>query len=257
MSVAVACGFDIGSSSTKVVIIDNEKNIIHKLIKPTHPRIEEQITEILDQLERENFPVRSMPIIATGYGRKLMDVAKKQVTEITCHARGVYEYFKHGGSLIDIGGQDSKVIHIGDNGRVLDFAMNDKCAAGTGRFLENTSARLAIPIERIGFEAENANDEAQISSTCTIFAESEIISLLAHGEKVEVILKGLHRSLIKRIMAMVNSISSSKPFMLSGGVVQNSAIRSMLTEALNTQLLLPEFPQFMGAYGAALVALSN
>jgi len=256
MNPAVACGFDIGSSSTKVVIIDAGKNIIYKLIEPTHPRIEDQAVELLKKLELAGISARSLPIVATGYGRKLMAIAQKQVTEITCHAKGVYEFFKHGGSLIDIGGQDSKVIHIGDNGRVLDFAMNDKCAAGTGRFLENTSARLAIPIEEIGFAAENAKTEAQISSTCTIFAESEIISLLAHGETVDVILKGLHRSLTKRIVAMVNSISSSNPFMLSGGVVQNSAIRSMLAEALGTQLLLPEYPQFMGAYGAALVAMS-
>lgn len=256
MATPAACGFDIGSSSTKVVIVDAAGNILQRLMEPTHPRIEEQMTKIIERLEAIGFPVRSsIPIIATGYGRKLMELATKQVTEITCHAKGVYESFKHGGSLIDIGGQDSKVIHIGDNGRVLDFVMNDKCAAGTGRFLENTSARLAIPIEEIGFEAESAEDEAQISSTCTIFAESEIISLLAHGEKVNVILKGLHRSLIKRIVSMVRSMNSSKPFMLSGGVVQNSAIRSMLAESLGTKLLLPEFPQFMGAYGAALLAL--
>ena len=128
------------------------------------------------------------------------------MTEITCHAKGVYRELAHGGTLVDIGGQDSKVIRISPKGDVTDFAMNDKCAAGTGRFLENTAHRLGVPLERMGQVALSAAEEVSISSTCTVFAESEVISLIAHGVAVESILRGLHRSLIKRVVAMIRTV---------------------------------------------------
>jgi predicted CoA-substrate-specific enzyme activase len=196
-----------------------------------------------------------IPLIATGYGRKLVRQATRSVTEITCHARGVYRELGHGGTLVDIGGQDSKVIGISLKGDVIDFSMNDKCAAGTGRFLENTARRLGVPLERMGQVALAAAEEVSISSTCTVFAESEVISLIAHGVAVEPILKGLHRSLIKRVVAMIRTVGLVPPLMLSGGVVQNQAIARMLEEEMGEKVIVPHYPQLMGAYGAALVAL--
>ncbi|MCK5540810.1 MAG: 2-hydroxyglutaryl-CoA dehydratase, partial [Deltaproteobacteria bacterium] len=139
--------------------------------------------------------------------------------------------------------------------QVVDFAMNDKCAAGTGRFLENSAARMQVSIDEMGSVALSATEEVTISSTCTVFAESEIISMVAHGVAVEPILMGLHRSLIKRVVAMVRSVGLVPPLLLSGGVVKNPAIRKVIEEETKEQVFLPEHPQLMGAYGAALLAL--
>jgi predicted CoA-substrate-specific enzyme activase len=179
------------------------------------------------------------------------------VTEITCHARGVFQATGHGGTLLDVGGQDSKVIQIGPHGRVVDFAMNDKCAAGTGRFLEHTAARLDVPLDELGPRARAAPSEQAISSTCTVFAESEIISLIAHGAEVDSILKGLHRSLVSRLVAMVRTIGVRPPLMLSGGVARNAAVHALLEEDLRMPVVVPPHPQLMGAYGAALLALAG
>ena len=135
--------------------------------------------------------------------------------------------------------------------------MNDKCAAGTGRFLENTAARMKVPVEKIGELSLKSPKEVNISSTCTVFAESEIISMLAHGEEVAPILKGLHRGLISRVVAMIRSVGLVPPLMLSGGVVKNDAIREMLSEATKQDVIVPKYPQLMGAYGAAIIALKK
>ncbi len=231
--------------------------MVWHILEATEPRVEEQVGRLLAQSNQENGKMKGVPLVATGYGRKLVYQAEKQVTEITCHARGIFREFKHKGTLVDIGGQDSKVISITDTGKVLDFAMNDKCAAGTGRFLENTSGRLGVALEKMGEEALSTSDEVPISSTCTVFAESEIISMIANGVAIPAILRGLHRSLIKRIVAMIHTVSFISPLMLSGGVVKNPAIRHMLAEEVGEEVILPEFPQLMGAYGAGLIGLGE
>jgi predicted CoA-substrate-specific enzyme activase len=179
------------------------------------------------------------------------------VTEISCHARGVYRRLGSGGTLIDIGGQDSKVIVIGPAGHVIHFAMNDKCAAGTGRFLEVSAARLQIPIDELATVALAADAEVAISSTCTVFAESEVISLLARGTPVDQIVRGLIRSLVSRVVALARSVQPVAPLMLSGGVARSLAVRAFLAESLGQELILPDEPQLMGAYGAALYALEQ
>jgi predicted CoA-substrate-specific enzyme activase len=194
-----------------------------------------------------------LPTIATGYGRKLIKEATRNVTEITCHALGVFRDLGRAGTLIDIGGQDSKVIQVGDDGRPVDFMMNDKCAAGTGRFLEHTASRLGVPVDELGGRALAARGEEAISSTCTVFAESEIISLIARGADPDAILKGLHRSLVGRVISMVRNVGVVAPLMLSGGVARNGAVRAMIAEAASEDVVLPAEPQLMGAYGAALL----
>ena len=248
-------GIDVGSATVKIVGVDPAGNLVWSFIDQADPRVEDQVDEFLARAREAGSGSGRLPLVATGYGRGLVHQATRKVTEITCHAHGIYREFQHGGTLVDIGGQDSKVIGIGPQGDVIDFAMNDKCAAGTGRFLENSARRLRVPLEDIGRVALSTTGEVVISSTCTVFAESEIISLIAHGVGVAPILRGLHRSLIKRIVAMVRSVGLTSPLMLSGGVAQNPGISKMLEEETGATVSLPREPQLMGAYGAALMAL--
>lgn len=254
ISAVRALGIDVGSTTVKIVGVDAEGEMLWHLLEQAEPQAENQVERLLEQARQVPGTLDGIPLVATGYGRRLVYQATRQVTEITCHAAGVYRELGHGGTLVDIGGQDSKVIGISPQGKVLDFVMNDKCAAGTGRFLENTANRMGVPLERMGEEALATSEEVSISSTCTVFAESEVISLIAHGVAVPSILRGLHRSLIKRIMAMIRTVGLVPPLMLSGGVVQNPAICQMLAEETGEQVVLPRYPQLMGAHGAALLA---
>ncbi len=252
-----ALGIDMGSTTAKVVAVDAEGRRVWDLLDIAEPRVEPQVEEMLEKARGALGGIDGLPIVATGYGRNLVSAATRRVTEITCHARGVFRAMGHGGTLIDIGGQDSKVIVIGPSGKVINFAMNDKCAAGTGRFLENTAARLRVAIEEIGSMALAAEEEEAISSTCTVFAESEIISLVAHGSEVDAIVRGLHRSLVQRVAAMVLAASPVAPYILSGGVARNGAVQRFLGEAIGETLSVPDAPQLMGAYGAALLGLKQ
>jgi predicted CoA-substrate-specific enzyme activase len=257
MSRFAALGIDVGSTTVKIVGLDPDGKITWSLLEEAEPWVEDQVARFLQEAQGANGILDGLPLVSTGYGRRLVQQASRQVTEITCHARGVYKELGHGGTLVDIGGQDSKVIRISEEGKVVDFAMNDKCAAGTGRFLENTARRMKVPLDRIGDESLSTSEEVTISSTCTVFAESEVISLLARGVPVAPILRGLHRSLLKRIVAMIFTVGLVPPLMLSGGVVQNPAVRLMLEEETGTKALLPHHPQLTGAYGAALLALES
>lgn len=248
-----AVGIDVGSTTCKVVAVDADGEMVATRLEPSRPRLEEQAAALVAAVEGD-LGQEGVAVVATGYGRRLVRNADRQVTEITCHARGVFRALGHGGTLVDIGGQDSKAIRIGDDGRPLDFAMNDKCAAGTGRFLEHTAARLGVDVPELGERAAAARTEAAITSTCTVFAESEIISLLAAGADPDAIIRGLHRSLVGRIVAMARTVGIVAPLIVSGGVALNGGVRSMMAEAAGQPVLLPPHPQLMGAYGAALIA---
>ncbi|MFQ6118227.1 MAG: acyl-CoA dehydratase activase, partial [Candidatus Bipolaricaulia bacterium] len=237
-----ALGIDVGSTTVKLVGVDRGGEMVWHHLEGAEPRAEEQVERFLKRIKEETGLPQGVPLVATGYGRGLVHRAERKVTEITCHARGIYRELERGGTLVDIGGQDSKVIVIGADGRVVDFAMNDKCAAGTGRFLENTAGRLRVPLEQMGDVALSVAEEVSISSTCTVFAESEIVSLIAHGVALEPILRGLHRSLIKRIVAMIRSVGLIPPLMLSGGVVKNPAICRMLEEEMGERAIIPRYP---------------
>lgn len=255
MSQIAAIGIDAGSTTCKLVAVEQDGAIAGSLLEVTEPRVELQVRRMLHTLRAEHAVERAVPTIATGYGRKLIKEATRNLTEITCHARGVFRDLGRAGTLIDIGGQDSKVIQVGEDGRPVDFMMNDKCAAGTGRFLEYTAARLGVPVQDLGGRALSTDHEEPISSTCTVFAESEIISLIARGAEPDSILRGLHRSLVGRVVSMVRSVGIVAPVMLSGGVAKNEAVRTMIAEATAEDLLLPGEPQLMGAYGAALLGI--
>lgn len=241
-----ALGVDVGSTTVKLVGVDRKGNMVWHIFEQAEPRAEDQVAHFLVRTQQETGSIEKIPLVSTGYGRGLVQQATRKVTEITCHALGIFKEFKYGGTLVDIGGQDSKVISISPEGKVIDFAMNDKCTAGTGRFLENIAGRLAVPLDRMGEETLSTSEEVSISSTCTVFADLEIVSLIAHGVPVPAILRGLHRSLIKRIVAMINTVGLVAPLMLSGGVVRNIAIRHMLAEETGQDVILPGFPQLIG-----------
>jgi predicted CoA-substrate-specific enzyme activase len=256
VSEVAAIGIDAGSTTCKLVAVDRDGAIVGSCLEPTEPRVEVQVRRMLEDIRAHLGVDGEVPAIATGYGRKLIKEATRNLTEITCHARGVFRDLGRAGTLIDIGGQDSKVIQVGDDGRPVDFMMNDKCAAGTGRFLEYTAARLGVPVEELGGRALSISEEEAISSTCTVFAESEIISLIARGAEPDAILRGLHRSLVSRVVSMVRNVGIVAPLMLSGGVARNEAVRKMIAEATAEDVILPRDPQLMGAYGAALLGVA-
>jgi len=251
METVRALGIDVGAATTKMVAVDEEGSLLWHLLEETQPRIEAQVARFLEAARAG--PLDGVPLVATGCGRRMVHQAARRVTEITCHARGVFRELGHGGTLVDIGGQDSKVIRIASDGSVVDFVMNDKCAAGTGRFLETMARRMGVALDEMGRVALSAIDEVSISSTCTVFAESEVVSLIAYG----IAAPGLHRALIRRIVAMIRTVGLERPLMLSGGVVKNPAIRRMLEEETGERIVLPRHPQLMGAYGAALLALRS
>lgn len=194
--------------------------------------------------------------VATGYGRHAVGVAHRAVTEITCHAVGVRFLHPAATALIDIGGQDSKFVQLAEDGRVLDFAMNDRCAAGTGRFLEVVSQRLDVPLDRLGACAAQADRPAAISSMCVVFAESEIIGLLAAGERVANIVAGVQQSIASRVAALAGT-ARAKEITFTGGVAGVPGMRAALERALGRPVAVAADPRMTGAIGAALLAASS
>ena len=254
----ITVGIDVGSITTKAAVVE-DGNLISDRVMLTGYNAQDAGTKVYEDIIADLGIKASAvdKIIATGYGRKSVVIADKAVTEITCHAVGAHYLNPAVRSIIDIGGQDSKAIVVDENGGVMDFAMNDKCAAGTGRFLEVMARALEVDINDFGGVSLQADTPAKISSLCTVFAESEIVSLLAHGTQVGVILRGLHRALDSRVTALVHTVGIKAPLMLSGGVVQNPLITEMISEELQHKVLLPQHPQLVGAYGAALLAASD
>ncbi len=251
MSSPHAIGVDIGSTTWKAVVIDAAGNMLTHRIEATDPLIDAQTVRVLDELRADCGAPADIPVAATGYGRKRVK-ATRVLTEITCHAKGAFHHLKRAGVLIDIGGQDTKVIHIGAAGEVMDFHMNDKCAAGTGRFLEVILARLKVPLDEIGPRVAQATRAVPVSSTCTVFAESEVVSLVAQGEDVNNIVKGILQSLASRVTALAGALPKDLELMMSGGVALNPAMVAALSEGARRPLtVLPE-PQLVGALGAAL-----
>lgn len=249
----IVAGIDIGSVSTKVVL-KVENGTLYKVVIPTgwSPR---QAGEqaLLAALQQGAVQEKVDVIVATGYGRIALPMANKAVTEITCHARGIGYLLPETKVIIDIGGQDSKVIKIGPQGRVLDFMMNDKCAAGTGRFMEVIAARLGVDVAELSELAIN-EIPVELTSTCTVFAESEVVGLLAKGIGKGAIIAGLHKAIARRIGSMVERISPEAPIVFTGGVAKNRSLTQILSAELKMSVGVPEDCQFTGAIGAMLLA---
>jgi predicted CoA-substrate-specific enzyme activase len=261
-------GIDVGSSTTKGVVIDGEKRILAKRVIHTKPKHSDGVDIIIESIINDlhssfNSQVSREDIkycIGTGYGRSNIPFADKVITEITCHAKGVHHYFPEAKTVIDIGGQDSKVITIDSDGKVLDFVMNEKCAAGTGRFLEAACKILKISLEELGTISRKAASTCKISSTCVVFAQSEIISKLSEGVQREAIARGIHHAMVSRLLSMGKRIGINSPAVFTGGVAKN---QGMVEEVMNQSgiqknaLWTPGEPKITGALGAALLALEE
>jgi len=249
-------GIDVGAISTEAVIIDTGGEISGYSIIETGANSTEAADEALDKAVLAAGISRDAvsSIAATGYGRASVPLAGKTVTEISCHALGAKYLFPDIGTVIDIGGQDSKVIRVGDSGKVVDFTMNDKCAAGTGRFLEVMASKLRVSLEEMGELSLQAETEAHISSVCTVFAESEVVSLVAKNCPKEEIIKGLCRAITNRVWGMVQAVGICGEVTMSGGVAKNRGVVALMEEKLGKPIRVHPEPQIVGALGAALFA---
>ena len=251
---------DIGSLETKVVLLDDNNIIDYRVGRSTYDFKRVGNNLFNDLLEHHNLKKDDVYVMSTGYGRNTIDIADDRITEITAHARGAQFFFPDVNSVIDIGGQDSKAIVISKKtGNVIDFQMNDKCAAGTGRFIEVMSGALEVPIQDIGNLALKSNNPASISSTCTVFAESEVISLFAKGTKKEDIAAGIHKSIARRVAGMAKRIGVAPLLVFCGGVAKNIAVKEFLEQELGFEIVIPvdngkSIAQLTGAIGAALIA---
>ncbi|EQF72451.1 activator of (R)-2-hydroxyglutaryl-CoA dehydratase [Clostridioides difficile CD206] len=183
--------------------------------------------------------------------------ADKQISELSCHARGVNFIIPETRTIIDIGGQDAKVLKLDNNGRLLNFLMNDKCAAGTGRFLDVMAKIIEVDVSELGSISMNSQNEVSISSTCTVFAESEVISHLSENAKIEDIVAGIHTSVAKRVSSLVKRIGVQRNVVMVGGVARNSGIVRAMAREINTEIIVPDIPQLTGALGAALYAFDE
>jgi predicted CoA-substrate-specific enzyme activase len=245
-------GVDIGSTMTKVVIVGGGNET--SLIGPTGPEHRKLANRVMENaLEKAGIAIGNVTyIVATGYGRINVPFADKQVTEITCHAKGLSSLLPSARTVVDIGGQDSKGIRI-ENGKVADFVMNDKCAAGTGRFLEIIAEALGIPLERLGELSLAAEKPAVIGNMCTVFAEQEVISQLAGGETVPNLIAGIHQAIAGRIFALVSKLKIKPDVAITGGGAKNAGLVRALEAKFGCPVLVPREPLITGALGAALI----
>ena len=249
-------GIDIGSLATKIALIRETTLVDHRTERSTY-NFKKVGHDLFDEILSKHGLSRSdVFVMSTGYGRNTIDIADDRVTEITAHAKGIQYFFPDARSVIDIGGQDSKAISS-KTGKVIDFQMNDKCAAGTGRFLEVMAHALEVPIDNFGELALKSSKPSSISSTCTVFAESEVISLFARGASKEDIASGIHKSIARRVAGMAKRIGVEPKLVFCGGVAKNAAVKIYLEEELGFEIVLPEYPQLTGAIGAALIAEEN
>lgn len=244
-------GIDSGSVATKGVLFDGEK-VIKKIIVPTGWSPKTTSKQVYDFLMKDIDIESIKKVVGTGYGRINMEFANKKVTEISCHAKGIHFLNNRIRTIIDVGGQDSKIISLDEQGNVVNFIMNDKCAAGTGRFLEITSNILGSDIESID-ELANDSEPENISAMCTVFAESEIVSLLAKNVKKEKIAAGILKSIANKSSAMLNRAQIVDEIAFTGGLAKSKVLIKMLEQNLNKDIFIADDTQVIGALGAAII----
>ena len=236
MDTIYTLGIDVGSTASKCVILKDGKEIISKSLIPVGTGTSgpsRAISEVLDNVHMKKEDMAY--ILATGYGRNSIDWVDQQMSELSCHARGAYFVFPDVHTVIDIGGQDVKVIQI-ENGAMVNFQMNDKCAAGTGRFLDVMARVLEVNVKDLGMLAAQSTKRVAISSTCTVFAESEVISQLAQGSDKCDIINGIHHSVAARVVGLAHRVGVRDKVVMTGGVAQNSGVVSALQEELGHQV---------------------
>lgn len=255
-------GIDIGSVTAKIVVLNSTNHeFVTSHVMPTgfdtKLTAEKLLNEVINNEDITEDKINFNSIVATGYSRKNVDFSKKQVTEISCQGKGINSLFPEARTIIDIGGQDSKVIKIDTNGQLIDFEMNDKCSAGTGRFLEVMAKALEIKIQDMYVLSRKAKKIATISSTCTVFAESEVISRIAQGTQRENIIAGIHESIATKVFSLAKRVGLTGEIVITGGVAYNKGVVSALQEKIGKEIFVPENPQITGALGAALISLQE
>lgn len=248
-------GLDFGSTASKGVILRDGKEIVASGIISSGTgtsgpaRLKEELTKQSGYTEADMDMV-----IATGYGRMTYKSADKQISELSCHAKGVYFLVPEVRTIIDIGGQDAKAMSLDEHGRMINFVMNDKCAAGTGRFLDVMAGVLETKVSELGDLSAKSTQTIQISSTCTVFAESEVISYLSTDAKREDIIAGIHASVAGRVAGLAKRVGVREKVVMVGGVARNSGVVRAMEKALGVEITVPELAQLTGALGAALFA---
>ena len=252
-------GIDSGSTSTNAVIMDGDRKIVASAVVRTGAKSGESAQRILDEvlseagLKREDISW----IVSTGYGRVSIPFADENVTEISCHGRGAHYFNPAVRTILDIGGQDSKAIRLNEKGEVADFVMNDKCAAGTGRFLEMIARSLEVDVDELGSIALQSKEDIEITSMCSVFAESEVISLIANNREKTDIANGICRAVANKSYSLLKRVGLEAEFMMTGGVAKNAGVVRAVEEKLGTKLYICPEPEIVGAAGAALYALDK
>ncbi len=252
-------GIDFGSTTAKTVILDLQGKVVASNVAHMGAVSGEGVKSSIEGALKDAGITQADVgrTVSTGYGRRMLDIADKNYTEITCHARGAVAMVPDARLVIDIGGQDSKVIAVDANGLVAQFAMNDRCAAGTGKFLEVLARAMQIELHDMGNIALEAKEELKISSMCATFAETEVISLLAEGNTKPNVLGAVHAAIANRTMGLVGRVGKKGPVVMTGGVAKNPAAVHHIQKALGMPIHLPTTPQTAGALGAALLALDD
>lgn len=252
-------GLDLGSTAAKAILLDPAGEILGTRLNASGMPPAEA-ARMLAQSLIEEFGIKGASTVATGYGRAMAAQAGRKVTEITCHAKGVRHLHPDVSTILDIGGQDAKAIRLGQGGNVEDFAMNDRCAAGTGCFLEVAARRYAVAIGDLSAYCQSnprpgsGIEPFEISSTCVVFAESELVGLNAKGMSPVESLRAVHRAIARRVSLLLKQVDATEPLYFTGGVAQNETLRQAIADATGFNVLTSAFPQYTGALGAALFA---
>ena len=252
----IVAGCDVGSLTGKAVILKNGSILSYGIV-PTTPKPERTARNAMDEaLKKGKLSLEDIEfIVGTGYGRVKIPFANKEISELTCHGKGAHSFIPSIRTIIDVGGQDCKVIKVNKDGKILDFAMNDKCAAGTGRFLEVMAKTLELKLDDLGPISLKSNNQAKITAQCSVFAETEVVSLMADGTEVADIIAGIHDTIASRIMTLVYRVGLEEDITISGGVAKNIGVVEFLEKKMGLKTVkLPVDPQIIGAIGAALVA---
>ena len=247
-------GIDVGASTTKAVIIDTNQDVQGHAVTLSGADFQGAAEEVFTRVLQEagGATPAACRVVSTGYGRRNVPFAQATKTEISCHARGSFHFFPHAHTLIDIGGQDSKIIRVSDSGKRIGFKMNRKCAAGTGAFLEDLANRLKIKMDDLNGLAQKSKQDIEIGSYCTVFSATEILTKIRQNVTIEDIIKGIFISVIKRAMEM-DPLSGR--IVMSGGVVaHNPFLVKLFEERVSREIFVPPLPQLTGAFGAALYA---
>jgi predicted CoA-substrate-specific enzyme activase len=254
----ITAGIDIGSRTTKALIWDGQNALGRALLSTGWSPEKSAVQAYEKALESATLtPGMITKRVVTGYGRGSASFADETITEITAHARGVAYLLPETRTLIDIGGQDSKAIVLDDGGLVQDFSMNDRCAAGSGKFLEFLAMSMELSVEEFSQLAHSSKNPVQISSICTVFAESEVLSLLAEGVAREDVASGVHRSIALRVAQMAHSLHPQAPIAFSGGVARNRCMVREIGYALDNTIAVPNMPEYAGALGVAIIGMES